>query len=368
MKISARLFYCDVPALIFMGLSAVGGQKVMVIEPGTDGIIETTINGDTLAGGVRINPSRIYQLRANGLYVMNSPILFGSENDSTSTLIIIGEEGGDKPIVLASPMDGEFFPNEVKGSLKLKNLYWPAMAINGTGNTLFSLSGTDRRLEVEDFVSENAVVGDLFRLGGIQGEADVFFRNCYFRDMTPFSNPWNYSLVVRGNQLPIDTLWVENLTVANAGLLFQGINCPVSFAYFNHNTIMNIPKHCLLFEQWKEAYFTNNIFINCNWQGESQEMMLAIKQSQAESSVPIPAGIIDLMEPTREYWEAGFGVGSTPAMEEVIWMASNNLHFTSPYLDKYYRGEFNDVGDYPISTIDWESLPPVDWISLCHTR
>ena len=357
MKISARLICCEF-ALLFMGLVTLfgqipAGQRIVVIDPGIDGIIETTINGDTLAGGERANPSRIYMLKEGGLYIMSSPIIFGSENDSTSTLIIVGEEGGNKPLVLTSPPDGAMATNLITGSLILKNLYWPAMALNRTGASLFALSGTYRRLEVEDFVCENVVGGDIFNLGGVNGEMSVYFRNCYFRDITKFSNPWNYSIMSRGNYKPIDTLWVENLTVANGGLVFLGNRSTVNFAFFNHNTIMNIPKHWLFMEQWKEAYFTNNILINCNWQGECPEMMLSQKPSQAESLVPVQSGVIDLMEPIPEYWEAGSGVGSRPAMEDVIWMASNNLHFTSPYLDKYYRGEFNDVGDYPISNIDW---------------
>lgn len=326
-------------------------QEVVIIPPGENGIIETTINGDTLNGG-RANPNRIYMLQKDAVYVMQSRILFGGGADTTSTLTIVGEEGGKKPIVVSTPLDdGDMFRHNVLGNLKLKNLYWPSMATNGTGNMLFELQGTDLRLEVEDFVGGNQISADLFGVKNVRGTIDVFIKNCYFRDLSKFKNPWNYAIIARGTR-GIDSLWVENTTVANGGLLFLGTG-PINFAYFNHNTIMNVPKYWMYFEQWKEAYFTNNIMINCNWQGESQEMMLSQKKSQKESPVPIPVGHIDIMHPDVEAWSLGHGEGSAPAIEDIKWIVAHNVNYTSEYLDKYYNGEYNDVGDYPISNIDW---------------
>ncbi len=328
-------------------------QEIVVIEPGTPGIIENTINADTIAGGFRANPNRIYQLKKDAFYTVTSPILFGGGTDTTATLIIVGEEGGKKPIIITSPVDdGNMFRNVVNGNLKLQNLYWPSMATNGTGNALFELAGTDLRLEVYDFVGGNQVSGDMFVTADVKGTMDYYFKNCYFRDVSKFKNPWNFAILKRADAGAIDTLWVENVTVVNGGLLFLGSGSPINFGYFNHNTIINVPKYWLYFEQWKEGYFTNNIMINCNWQGESQELMMSQKQSQKEMG-PHPVGLIDLMEPTQQYWENAFGEGATPAIADIKWMASNNLSFTSPFLDKYYNGEFNDEGDYPISNIDW---------------
>ncbi len=332
-------------AMIFLGTFMAFGeippeQEIVVIEPGEPGIIERTINADTLEGGLRANSNRIYMLKKDAFYTMTSPILFGGEQDSTSTLNIIGEEGGKKPIIISSPLDdANMFRNIVNGNLRLQNLYWPSMATNGTGNALFELAGTNLKLELYDFVGGNQVSADMFVTGTVRGTMSYFFKNCYFRDATQFRNAWNYAIFTRNDARPIDTLWVENVTVANGGLLFLGSGSPINFAYFNQNTIMNIPKYWLYFEQWKEAYFTNNIMINCNWQGESQEIMMSQKQSQKEMG-PHPVGLIDIMEPTQQYWENAFGAGSTPAIEDIKWIVSNNLSFTSPYLDK------NGVSDH----------------------
>jgi len=344
-------------ALILFGVVAAFGQippeqEVVVIEPGT-GTIETTINGDTLEGAVRVNPTRIYELKAGGLYTMTSPILFGGSNDKTSTLIIVGQEGDKKPFVLSSPeAGGDMFTNRVTGSLKLKNLYWPTMATNGTGAVLFRLQGADQRLEVEDFIHENQVRGDVFSLGGVVGEMDIFLKNCYFRDMTQFSNPWNFAIFTRGDGNGIDSLWVENVTVANGGLCIMNKYCPVNFAFFNHNTIQNIPRYWNFLEQWKEAYFTNNVFINCLWMGEMQETMLSQLQSQTEYG-PVEVGLINLMHPNDTVWTLAFPDEPAPTIDDVKFMASNNLNFTSPYLDNYYGGGLNDTTDFPISKVDW---------------
>jgi len=356
MRNFTRFISCASAMILFSVVSAFGqipaDQAVVLIAPGT-GVIETTINGDTLVGGVRVNPDRIYQLQKDGFYTMTSPILFGSSKDSTSTLVIVGEEGGKKPIIISTPKDGgDMFTNVVKGSLSLKNVYWPTMATNETGATLWSLQGTNQRLEIEGLIHENQVRGDVVSLTGVKGTMDIFIKNSYFRDMTQFQNPWNYAIFIRGDGKGIDTLWVENVTVANGGLCIMNKYCPVNFAFFNHNTIQNIPRYWNFLEQWKEAYFTNNVFINCLWMGEAQEMMLSQLQSQTEYG-PVEVGLINLMHPDQDVWELGFPGETAPTIDDVVFLASNNLNFTSPFLDNYYTGGFNDSLDVPISKVDW---------------
>jgi hypothetical protein len=343
--------------ILFTAVSAFGQippeQAVVVIDNSGPGIIETTINGDTLAGGVRANPNRIYELKAGNPYTITSPILFGGSLDSTSTLTIVGQEGGKKPLILTTPKDGGSpFSHNITGSLKIKNVYWPTMTTEGGGTVLFRLQGTNQRLELEDFIHENQVSGDVVALSGVDGEMDIFLKNCYFRDMTQFKNPWNYAIFTRGDGKGIDTLWMENVTVANGGLLVMNKYCPVKFAFFNHNTIQNIPRYWNFMEQWKEAYFTNNVFINCLWMGEMQETMLSQLQSQTEYG-PVEVGLVNLMHPSKDRWELAFPGQAAPTIDDVKFLASDNLNFTSPFLDNYYSGGLNDTTGFPISKVDW---------------
>jgi len=336
-------------------------QKVVIIEPGA-GTLETAINSDVDGSGNRVNPNRVYQLKKDGIYFMNSPILFGgaASADSTATLTIVGETGGKKPVVLMDPLDGgNAFTNLVHGSLTIKNVYWPDQALNSTGASLFQLFRSNQRLVLQDVVTESVTNGDLFNLEQVRGTMDIYFKNCYFRDNTQFTNPWNFATFARGNgSQAIDTLWIENTTVGNAGLTFFGKGCPINFTFFDHNTIINVAKYVLFFEQYKEAYFTNNIFVNCNWQGEDFNMGKTQLESQSSSGAgnpPVFVGVLNLMEMNANAWTLGHG--SVPAMEDVKWMASNNLHFTSPFLNKYQTGGYGDGKPYPVSYLDWGVLP-----------
>jgi hypothetical protein len=354
---SSAGFVLLITASVFAQVPA--DQKVIIVDPGT-GTLETTINGDTLDGGVRINPHRVYQLKKDAIYFMNSAILFGGSADSTATLTIVGEPGGKKPVILMDPLDGgNAFTNVVHGSLTIKNVYWPDQALNSTGASLFQMFRSNQRLILQDVVTESVTNGDLFNLEQVRGTMDIYFKNCYFRDNTQFANPWNFATFARGNGAQaIDTLWIENTTVGNAGLTFFGKGCPINFTFFNHNTIINVAKYVFFFEQYKEAYFTSNIFVNCNWQGEDFNMGKSQLESQASSGTgnpPVYVGVLNLMEMNENAWTLGFG--EVPAMKDVKWMASNNLQFTSPFLDKYYAGGYGDGQDYPVSYLDWGALP-----------
>jgi len=344
--LTAGLAFSQVPA----------SQDTIVIPGGIANIggLENTINADTLAGGNRINPKRVYKLSKDQFYFVQSPILFGGDNvnDSTSTLIIVGEKGGKKPIVLTTPKDGQEAPrHRVHGSLTLKNIYWPVTTTDGQSGALFYLYRSRQTLRCEDLVTEGVLNGDMFELRQVRGPMNIFFKNCYFRDNTQFENSWNFAVFARGdNGEPIDSLWVENTTVSNSGLTFFGKLNPSKFVFFDHNTIVNTPKYVFFFDQFLEAYFTNNIFINCNWEGECMATYL----SQLPDGVI--SGVTNLDTLNAYLWQLGHGY--VPEQEDVKWLSSNNLHFTSPFLNNYYAGGYdNDPANYPISMRDWGFLP-----------
>ena len=379
MRKFTRFISCAVALILFTCVAAFGqippDQAVVVIENSANGIIETTINGDTLEGGIRANPTRIYQLKAGNPYIMTAPIRFGGSLDSTSTLTIVGETGGKKPLILHTPADnGDAFRHRVVGSLTVKGVYWPSLTTTGKATGLFQLQGSNQRLILEDFIHENQLSGDVVSLNGVSGTMDIYLKNCYFRDMTKFTNPWNYAIFTRGDNNAIDTLWMENVTVANGGLLVMNKYCVVNFAFFNHNTIQNIPRYWNFIENWKEAYFTNNIFINCLWMGEMDETKLSQIQSQTEigpfheETGGVEAGLINLMRPesekSTENWIAAFG--AAPTIDDVQFYASNNLSFTSPFLDNYYAGGLNDTTDFPISYTDWGMTAGLGWDTPPH--
>jgi len=351
-----KQYFSNALSLLLLGSAiffaqALSGQDVIMIEGGAGnaGLLESTINGDTIAGGGRANPQRIYMLKKDQIHFMNSRIQFDGDSptDSTSTLRIHGEEGGKKPIVVMSPLQGgNAFRSVVQGNLSLKNIYWSAKALNNSSSGLFEQLGNEKTLRIDGCVTEFAEGGDLFVMRQVRGPADIFITNSYFRDVSQFENSFNFAVVARGdNGEPIDSIWIQNTTVANSGLTFFGKLNPTNFAFFDHNTIVNTPKYVLFFDQFKESYFTNNLFVNCNWEGECQSTY------ETQLADGVPSGIINLDTIDAGLWQPGHGF--VPEMADVKHLNSNNIHFTSPFLDKYYRGEFNDVGDFPISNRPW---------------
>lgn len=325
--------------------------SVSVIEVGDDGVgnvgvLETLINTDVDANGKRLNPNRIYQLSAGAMYFMATGINFGSNGDTLATINIVGAEGGTKPMILRDPAEGSFSLMDVYGNINVENVYISALNFtNGEGGTIFNMRTTNVRITLDGIITENAQRGTIINNRDVRGYCSMYIKNCYFRDNSQLGNSWNHSVFTRGdNGEQIDTLWVENTTVANAGMPFFGKNNPTNFFFFNHNTIINTTKYPIWMERFKEAYITNNMFINCNYEGECQSTW----ETQLVGD-RIMSGILNVDTVEADMWFDG----KAPAQEDVIYYASNNLSFYSPYLQKYYAGGYNDVADYPLSNRTW---------------
>lgn len=340
----------SVASLVFSQVPA--DQVTIVIEGGASNIgsLETTINGDVDGAGNRINPNRVYLLKKNTVYIQQSRIEFGGQDDSTATLNIIGESGGNLPVILQQPPAGvERFNNKVHGSLTIKNVFYPCTNLSGGSQELFIFYRSDIRVVAENLITDYALRSAPFHFRNVKGKMSLFLKNCYFRDNTQFANSWNHGIYVRGdNGEPFDSLWVENVTIANCGMPLFGKFNPVNFFYCNHNTFVNTCKYPIWHEQFKEAYIANNLFINANWEGECRSTW----ETQMSNDT-IPNGLIgiDPIVPALWKWDPA------PAMEDIKFLASNNLSHRSPYFDSYYTGGWNNLGfGKPISNRAWGSV------------
>lgn len=319
-------------------------QEVVVIDETTPGQLEHIINNDTIEGGNRANPNRVYMLKAGQIYVQVGQINFGGDIDTAAVLNIVGEEGGARPMVLMNPGAGNGkFSNVINGSLTVKNLYWGGTNLNGESTSLFTVRRGNQRVIAEGLVVENMWGGTLFQCRGVTGELDLYIKNCYFRDNSQLANSWNHSILARGdNGEAIDTLWVENTTVNFSSMPYFGKMNSVNFMFFNHNICMNGAKYPIWMERYKEAYITNNMFINSNFEGECKSTW-----STQIAEDFIPGGLINL-DTVEANW---FTPSVSP--EEVIFYAADNLSYNSQYLDNYWAGAFNSVADHPISNRVW---------------
>jgi len=95
----------------------------------------------------------------------------------------------------------------------------------------------------------------------------LFIKNCYFTNMIGQSCRRNGGVFDNVNYVT-DTIWVENSThVWAQGMVYKFRSYQVEFAYFNHNTFVNISND--VFENCgyvTNLAVTNNIFVNCNVQ------------------------------------------------------------------------------------------------------
>jgi hypothetical protein len=247
---------------------------VIVGNVGHEGELEATINGDTTALGARIHPNRVYKLQKNSIYTQYSAI---DIKNPTGALIIVGERGGTKPVIIYTGINGvdpgnatTGEVNVVQGSIKMENVHVQCKFTNDGlwRNNLFSTSTANslpQYVDVKDCMFEFMML-DLFSSDGYTAGAKFRFSNCYFRN---FFNPnqW-WGGRVWYCKRAIDTVWVENCTVTGGGLIFLNQSSLTKFAYYNHNTIINSNKYWQLGVYYLEGYWTNNLFINQNWVGE----------------------------------------------------------------------------------------------------
>ncbi|HUI10116.1 MAG TPA: T9SS type A sorting domain-containing protein [Bacteroidota bacterium] len=293
----SRMLLCLLFAFVMTGYAGIGQHLVpykpakieaagdTVYVPGgtlalgeNAGSLETAINSDTLAGGVRKNPNRVYALYQGQYYFQLAPIYC---NNPTGTLTICGvpsASGTTKPIIIITPVSPstQEGTNTVYGSIKCDGIHYQAQQVTGTFNAELFYCGTankaKQRLTINNCLFEFSNI-DLFdctnetgAIGGWPNGASFFITNSYFRNMF-YSGQWWGSRVFQCKH-PIDTLWVENCTVTTGGLTFLQQNELTDFEYINHNTIVNNKKYWLLSPYHRIWLCTNNIFMNQNWVGE----------------------------------------------------------------------------------------------------
>ncbi|MEN8202536.1 MAG: FlgD immunoglobulin-like domain containing protein [Bacteroidota bacterium] len=346
----AGLAYSQVPA----------EQDTIIIEGGVEnlGNMETIINADTLTGGGRINPDRVYMLRKNTIYYQQSIVIF--DGDSDATLSIVGEEGEKKPVIVFIPPEGlAMNTNLVTGSIVLKNTYWHGRDVyNGTpaGFMNWLMLANNTKLVVEDCVYDVGW-GRIFGIQEVKEGLSVFFKNSYFRDMSDPWMQWVCQVIGGDEKSPIDTIWIENTTMTNTGLALATRHQPIKVGYFNHNTFINETKYWLQSMNMEQAYYANNMFINCNWLGED------INHYAVQHLDSMLYGIINVDTLTENTWMTGFGY--VPSMDDAKILISDNLQWVNRLLYPYYEGAYNDVADYAVSylteVVDSSQVPvPVE--------
>jgi Protein of unknown function (DUF1573) len=340
------------------------------------GLLETTINGDTLANGLRKNPNRVYALFEGQYYVQQNAL---DIINPTGTLTIVGvpsASGHTKPVWMMMGIGGPILINgnscnRVYGSLKFQNIHYVAQQLDGTLQNENFMCGTQNKLP-QSLTIDNCLFEfcniDIFdctnesgAIGGWPYGAKFRITNSYFRNLF-YNSQWWGSRILQCRH-PIDTLWVENVTTTGGGLTFLQQNQLTDFAYFNHNTIVNNHKYWILSPYYKTLIVTNNIFLNQNWVGEDSTVMSSGQDPDKQLLSTINLDTVTWNN--RVTVQPKYNVGnestysSDLALNKLKVFISNNIDYWNPLLLEYYTNAGNITGDgtngYVNSWLDWGS-------------
>jgi hypothetical protein len=338
-------------------------QDTIWIPGGQDNIgsLENTINGDTVLGGGRINPNRVYGLLGNTIYYAQAPFSFGVAADSNATCEIYGQAiaGESLPVILQVPVSstGNSFTDQINANFKVSNVYWEAISlVNNNKSDIFGVGRIGRRLTMTNVITQYGG-NNLFGFQNHGGE--LYLYNCYFRDMNWFQDSWNSTIYSNSG---MDTAWIENCTMTHSGLGYY-FNNTVNFMYFNHNTIVDETKYGVTHVQYNKAFFANNVFVNVNFEGECS----GTEYTQNDAHVFLGCANIDsttgsTQESTLWQTEQGY----VPTQTAVQYLNSNNIWYTDTALNQYYTGKFNTAAQIaagftvPASNRNWA---PASWLA-----
>ncbi len=347
-----------VAANLLIASSLYAQEDIIVIEGGASkgGLLEATINGDTLPNGDRKNPNRIYELKANSFYLQHAAIVV---ENPTGTITIRGQKGGAKPVILKQPLNEvNITVNILNSSLVFQNIQYHHVATNSYVEwESFNIKGDNHSVKVEDCFIEGAKIG--FQSGGVLKGAKVILRNNYFRDQHDYTQWWAGRAAECKQE--IDTLIIENNTFTGSGLLFLSQESLCAYGLINHNTIINNIKYPFLNQYWKELYFTNNLFVNANMAGEDKENVA----TGGQDPDALLHGIfgVDTIEATiniqDRYLKAdGTLTEDVDQISDYVVYAADNVVVNSATLDKYINGSVDGVyPDAPASYLTWGGNP-----------
>ncbi len=304
-------------------------NDVMVVEwAEEDGVtpkvdaLRNAILGDTLEGGERANPDRIYQLQREGIYYLEDRIA-----NSGYHLRIVGEEGdGRLPFIQMQTRDDGSHDDKIftpQDDFTLKNVYiWGRNAGGGEPYQTIELQGDEKDYVFDGVVFEHAMWGII----GVNGiDVNLTFRNCTFRNLISDSQPWGG----RGFSVwsDINELIVEHNTFLNVtGFPIQVEGGNANHFWLNHNTFVNFGRQLIIGPWFSEAYVSNNLMVNGWYQAE-----VGPELDGPRDPDQYYAGLINLESMPARY---GLDVERTVLIQ-------NNSHFRDDFFEDIYAA----VGD-----------------------
>jgi len=260
-------------ALFSSPADAGSADTLFVRSAGTDALA-SAVMGDTLAGGARANPNRVYLLERGARYVNRRTIVSRGYRlrIAGQPAPVQGRDPGPAVMQLA-PDTLRFLYNDrvtdqlilAEGDLTVSNIWFLSWVAAGAQLWEPITEGKDSARVCIDHCVFEWQEGPALHVAGRW--ATVVITNTMIRNAI-YSDEWWAGRGVYFTS-PADTLVEVNNTLENLGFgLIQTQGIGLNYYLCDHNTVVNCAKFCWLESYYTNAYIANNLLVNCHFTGE----------------------------------------------------------------------------------------------------
>ena len=239
------------------------GQDTLDVTATPAGNLNTVINSDTLLGGVRAHPNRVYRLKRGVIYQLTETMKING-----NITIIARDSAGIRPPVLApailfdnSSID-TFFVLVGRGStVKMTNLYLLSQRSDNNWlqwSTAIRVGADSIHLQLRGVICDGWSASSIWIPSSQWAKVDV--QDCVFRNNQHGSAWFGGQPFLTGMPVALDTVrFVNNTFLANNSYSFS-IRGYTPYALFEHNTMALGTANPLLIRQATNLHIRNNIF------------------------------------------------------------------------------------------------------------
>jgi hypothetical protein len=231
---------------------------VAAVPPGN---FNTVINGDTLAGGVRAHPDRVYRLKHGSVYQVTEALNINGD------LHIVADNGTGRPPVLAAAIlqDNSSIDHFMTfigpgAKVEIKNVY--ILAARADGAAL----GWSDGIRINADSVQMTLKGDIFDAfshTAIQGNgqwAKLNVQDCVFRNEMHSTSWFGGGGYLTGAPVAQDTCIFMNNTFFCNNSYNWSIRGYSPYAVFSHNTMVYETVNPFLIRQAQNVHMNNNLY------------------------------------------------------------------------------------------------------------
>ena len=232
-------------------------QREVIVDGGV-GFINSTIEGDTTTAGERVDPNTVYILKRGEYYILDGEL----RPDYRVNLQAEEGEGAD-PVVMIAFVDGGVTADQAirpEANFYAKGIYFTAMSNNPrakAASRIFRFEAEGIKITLEDCWLDIASQA-AFRVN--TSDCSLTMIDCIITNMGSMESPDNGRVIDdRGND--IDSLYIENCTFVNiTSQVLRDAGGIINYAFFNHNTFVNVGMDAVELGIAYDVTFKNNIF------------------------------------------------------------------------------------------------------------